>query len=205
MNGFDIIAPVYDKLARLFFGRAIAEAQQHFLDHVSKARNVLIVGGGTGDIAKLLLQKFSYINIVYVDTSKVMIEKAKVKCADFDARIVFVNDSAFSLGDATQFDVILTPFFLDMFSEETISGIVQFFKQILANNGKWIVTDFQTTKRWHHRVLLWIMYRFFRLVCKIEATQLADWDKSLRNQLDYHESELFYSGFIRSAVYMNIK
>ena len=48
MNGFNSIAPVYDALATLVFGRSIRNAQLCFLGDIGYRGKVLILGGGTG-------------------------------------------------------------------------------------------------------------------------------------------------------------
>ena len=47
-TGWDRIARIYDRLARLVYGRQIVRAQVDLLEHISPGSRVLIVGGGTG-------------------------------------------------------------------------------------------------------------------------------------------------------------
>ena len=50
LNQFDLVAPFYDALSRLVFGDQIVKSQTHFLHQVQKDDQVLILGGGTGQI-----------------------------------------------------------------------------------------------------------------------------------------------------------
>ncbi len=60
---------------------------------------VLDLGCGTGNITKKLLERFSDARVTCLDISEVMIEKAKVKLADYD-NIEYV------IGDFTIIDII---------------------------------------------------------------------------------------------------
>ncbi len=60
---------------------------------------VLDLGCGTGNISKKLLERFSDARVTCLDISEVMIEKAKVKLADYD-NIEYV------IGDFTIIDII---------------------------------------------------------------------------------------------------
>jgi tRNA (cmo5U34)-methyltransferase len=202
MNGFDILAPVYDKLARFFFGPAIERAQFHFLDHVSSAQEVLIIGGGTGDLAKVLLDRFAHVRVNYVETSAAMIARAAEKCHAHRDRIHFIQDSINTLSPDARFDVVITPFFLDMFPNEDVDKLVESIAGRLNLNGKWIATDFTKSPKLLHKLALWSMYRFFRMLCNIQARSLPAWEKALENRLNLLESKDFYSGFIRSCVYV---
>src|SRR6187402_1340927 len=74
MNGFDRLAPVYDKLAGLVFGKAIVDAQLVFLDRVRAGDRILILGGGTGWLLEKLLRKQPVCEVWYVESSSRMIE-----------------------------------------------------------------------------------------------------------------------------------
>lgn len=201
MNGFDLLAPVYDKLARFFFGPAIQHAQFHFLDRVESAHDVLIVGGGTGDLAKVILDRFDHVRITYVETSAAMTARASEKCQAHRDRIHFVQNTIDTISPDARVDIVITPFFLDMFSNDDVNKLVERVAGRLSRKGKWIATDFTKSPKLLHKLLLWIMYRFFRTLCNIQARSLPNWENSLETRLTLRESKDFYSGFIRSCVY----
>ena len=67
-NNFNTIAPVYDFLAKMVFGRSLERAQAAFLSDLEtkvKAK-VLIVGGGTGKVLELLPEGLD-LQIDYVE------------------------------------------------------------------------------------------------------------------------------------------
>ena len=48
IRSYDSIAGVYDKLAGIFIGKALREAQIYLLQFIPANARLLIVGGGTG-------------------------------------------------------------------------------------------------------------------------------------------------------------
>ena len=77
INGFDVIAPVYDGLATMVFGRAIRKAELHYLSEVREGSKVLVVGGGTGRLLADLLKINPNCQIWYVEASEAMVRIAR--------------------------------------------------------------------------------------------------------------------------------
>ncbi len=79
---FDWIAPYYDWLTRLVFGRSIRRAQRHFLGQIPPGARVLVVGGGTGWLLVDLLKRPAVTHVTYLEASAVMLRLAqqKVQC-----------------------------------------------------------------------------------------------------------------------------
>ncbi|HEY9047693.1 MAG TPA: class I SAM-dependent methyltransferase, partial [Ohtaekwangia sp.] len=69
---FDSIAPVYDMLSRIVFGRSMVKSQRHFLKYIPAEASVLILGGGTGWIIQELFAVNNTCTIVYVEASQKM-------------------------------------------------------------------------------------------------------------------------------------
>jgi ubiquinone/menaquinone biosynthesis C-methylase UbiE len=76
LNSFDRIAPVYDRLADIVFGTAILDAQRTHLHALNDAREILILGGGTGRLLRDLLGQNAKSRVTYVEASQRMIELA---------------------------------------------------------------------------------------------------------------------------------
>lgn len=199
LNGFNTIAPVYDPLTRIVFGRAILRAQTEFLTAVSAHSTVLVVGGGTGRVAEQLLQMNSTCRVWYVDASSRMISYARRRLRRFGDRVVFVHGS-WSDAPSLTYDVIITQFFLDLFSETACVRVVKTLKKSLSQQGYWLATDFVNGKKWWGRMLLKVMYRFFRITTGIKADRLPDWISLLSQQgLVPAYERSFYHGMIRSV------
>jgi ubiquinone/menaquinone biosynthesis C-methylase UbiE len=178
---------LYDALAFLVFGRRLDQAQAVFLQpkarlSIPKGEAVLVVGGGTGRILQPLLEKCQPDRVVYLEKSAGMLARASRRMT----KAGLVGTVEFRLGDETRlrsderFDVIITPFLLDLFTEAKLTGaLLPTLRKALADGGYWLVTDFVRTGVWWQEALLWVMIRFFRLTAGIETRQLVDWQRLL--------------------------
>jgi hypothetical protein len=97
--------------------------------------------------------------------------------------------------------VVITNFYLDLFKNDSLSDVLQKIKNHLNPNAGWIAADF-VNRSWTHRLVLKTMYIFFKLVSKIEASELPDW----RGRIESFgarkvESKSFYGNFIETAYF----
>lgn len=200
MSGFDLLAPVYDRLARFVFGNSIVDAQTCNLSSIPKTHgNVLIVGGGTGWILNDLYAQNPSVAVWYYDTSKKMIALAGTNSRF--SEIHFVQDRSLTLPEV-RFNAIITNFFFDMFSTDTTTELIRAIKPHMTASCVWLVAEFRTTHRFYQRLLLSMMYFFFRLFCRIEGSQLPSWEAAMRGLgMKRMKQELFYGGMIQSDVY----
>lgn len=197
----DSIAPVYDSLSRMVYGKSIVTAQQYFLKYIPEGSNVLIMGGGTGWIIDSLFAVNKTCSIVYIEASQKMLQKAQKRVgANDQSRVTFLLQS--EMPSEGSYDVIITNFFLDLFPRHILPQIIQQLKAGIKHNGGWIVTDFvDGGKRWQ-RSLLKLMYWFFRRVSKIEASELPPWQSLLAETgMRKVKTEYFYAGFINTTIY----
>lgn len=197
LNQFDKIAVVYDVMAALLFGRSIRSAQRAFLHHIPPSSTVLMLGGGTGWLARELLKQRPDGRITYIEASAKMIELAKEK-TNYSTQIEFIHGTEEDI-PAMKFDVVITNFFLDMFQPESLSSLAAKIRQALNEDGLWIATDFVDGGKWWQRTLLRLMYWFFRTTCHIESSALPDWQKIISDQaMTCVEQQSFYAGFIET-------
>lgn len=200
VGNFDRVAPVYDSLARFFFGQSIRSSQVSALHLIPDGSTILILGGGTGWILEEIDRRAANCRIWYIDQSQQMIVLARSR-SGLKNIISFIQGSVSSIPQGQKFDVIITNFFLDLLPDKTLHGILSSLLKLLNPGGLWFVTDFVDNK-WWHSVYLFIMYRFFRLATGIEANRLPDWKQGIAGlRLIKVERRFFYYGFIESGVY----
>ena len=175
---FDRIAPVYDALSWAVFGRSLERAQTVFLDRVPAGASILIVGGGTGSLLERLLANRQPGRIVYLEASARMLALTSRRVLNRH----LLGTVEFRLGDETtlqpgeQFDVVITPFVLDLFTTQTLrTRLLPRFRLALKPGGQWLITDFVPAIGWGRKTLIQAMIWFFRLTANIEAHHLADW------------------------------
>ena len=201
-NDFDAIAPFYDRLKRLVFGKSVDESQLCFLNRI-KGGKVLVLGGGSGEILVAILQSFPKCDIWYVDASSKMISLAQERLKEKVHNVKFIYGTQDSVSSDIRFDTVITNFFLDLFPDEKVNEITGMVARWLDQGGHWIITDFVDDGKKRHNVLLHAMYIFFRIVCGIPADRLPSWQMhAARNGFSELASKGFFGGFIRASLWL---
>jgi len=201
LNSFDAIAPWYDALAKVVYGKAIQKAQSHFINEIKEDANVLILGGGTGWLLSYLLLAKPNCKVWYLEASAKMIELTTQKIHT-SSSVQLIHGTEDDIPTEIRFDAVITNFYLDLFPIEKLNLVIKKIKNSLKPNSKWLATDFVDGSKWWQAMLLKAMYLFFRIVCRIPATKLPDWNGLLMsNGVQKIKSKLFYQGFIESTIY----
>lgn len=202
LNRFNWIAPFYDQLAWFVFGNAIYKAQTSHLSCVQKHSRVLVLGGGTGKWLRELVRLNESCTIFYVEASSKMLDKAKENLNDSD-RIKFIHGTEDNLRNE-QFDIIITHFFLDMYTNLQLTQLTKKIKSLMnGKDARWLVADFENSKFWHVPFLT-IMYYFFNVTNSISTRHLPNWNVIIEdNSFQCINATSYYGKFIRSRVYTN--
>lgn len=196
-NHFNLVAPFYDRLARLVFGRDLLKAQEFFLNEISEKDRVLIVGGGSGEILRhSALQQVSRID--FVELSEAMVRKAKAQPINLSSIQFYVKDIR---DHESQYDWVICNFFLDCFQEESLQKLLLKLKSLLTSQGQMIVTDFSASSRPRQKTLLYLMITFFRFTANLEASKLLDIDAQVQQYFYLQKKKRFNNGLIFSAKY----
>lgn len=200
-NDFNRIAPYYDWIVKVVFGKSMIEAQTHYLRTIEEGASVLILGGGTGWLLKRIAENNPLCTVLYVDASERMIEISKKNVNDVKG-ITFLCGTEQEIPKGERFDVVITNFYLDLFTEHRLKDVLAHIQFSLAPKGLWIVTDFVDEGKWWQKFLLRIMYLFFRKVANIEGHCIQSLGP-LMNTLGLTEKECrsFYKGFIKTSIY----
>jgi len=192
----------YDSLARLVYGRALVNAQVYLLHHIPANSHVLIVGGGTGWILDELTRIYpGGLNITYVEVAPNMMVLSQKRNIGGN-KITFINDAIENVALPPDFDVVVTPFLLDNFTEQTLDKVFNSIAALLKKDGLWLNASFQLTGKWWQQVLLKSMFVFFRVVCGIEASRLPGINKCF-DDIGYKvvEGKVFFGEFIGARIY----
>lgn len=204
-NNYDAAAWFYDWLAQLVFGNTLINAQQFLVKHISPGATILIVGGGTGWILEeISAVQASTLAITYVEISGRMIDLSKKRNYQQN-EVVFIHAGIEDCKFLQQYDVILTPFLFDNFSETRIQSVFNQLHQSLKKGGIWLLCDFQVQnnrKSIWQKALLQTMYWFFGWLCKVETKKLIKMHRYFTAEsYILLEEKTFYQGFIISQVY----
>ncbi|CCH01157.1 methyltransferase type 12 [Fibrella aestuarina BUZ 2] len=195
---FDFIAPVYDKLAQLVFGRALLTAQQAAWWQVPAGSDVLILGGGTGTLLPRFLRDKRPQRVLYLEASAAMLQRAQQTAAN-PSQVEFRYGTEASLEPTDQFDAILLPFVLDLYPNATLQAqLVPRLLAALRPNGALYISDFGQPRTWQQRAVMAAMLLFFRVVARIPVRHLPDWPAVLtRLGLVEQQSQTFRGGQLR--------
>ncbi|MDO3626932.1 class I SAM-dependent methyltransferase [Mucilaginibacter sp. BT774] len=202
---YDNSAWFYDHLSRLVYGKALVRSQVYLLKHIPANSNILIAGGGTGwileEIAKV---RPSGLTITYAEVSPNMISLSKKRNTGSN-KVIFINKPVENLDGDRLYDVLLTPFLFDNFTEETLQKVFAHSHNRLKSGGIWLNTDFRPTDKWWHSFLLKSMIVFFRLICGIEAKKLPKIEKQFEGyQYEPIDQKSFFGEFILSTAYQKL-
>ena len=192
----------YDFLTGLIFGETLFRAQVCLLNNIKPGNKILIAGGGTGKILEAISGvHHAGLNITYVDVSDRMIAASKKRNTGKN-EVTFINAAIENSRLQDNFDVVITPFLLDNFTNENLQKIFARIDQLLLPGGLWLNTDFQLTgKRWQ-KIMAGSMLIFFRIICSIEAKKLPDILNCFSsNGYQVVEQKTFWGDFILSAAY----
>jgi len=194
----------YDRLSRLVYGGSLINAQIYLLQYIPANSNVLIVGGGTGWILEEIAKIHpSGLQITYAEVAPSMMALSQ-KRNTAGNEVTFINDAIENISLSGNFDVIITPFLFDNFTEQTLTIVFDHIHALIKPTGIWLNADFQLTGKWWQKVMLKSMLLFFKLLCSIEASKLPDIEKQFEKH-GYKEiaQKTFYGDFIVSKVYRN--
>ncbi|HEY0742890.1 MAG TPA: class I SAM-dependent methyltransferase [Chryseosolibacter sp.] len=204
LNRFNWIARSYDRLVNIVFGQTLNNAQMHFMNEIGPTDSVLIIGGGTGKFLRDLLKMKSEIRIVYVEASSEMINLAKQQIGNA-SNMSFIHGTEENI-PAQLFDVVITNFFLDLFTDDKLGKVIKTVSAHLRVGGKWFVSDFEKTGKLSHRILLSLMYLFFHVTGSIDAKRLTDWRPLFESEnLILEKQQSVRDGFVSASVFVKMK
>lgn len=208
-SGFSRIAPLYDILAKLVFGKSLQKAQLYLLPYIPENSKVLLIGGGSGWLLEQLIFTGKYLDILYVDAAPGMLQLAQKKYSSLKAthncQVEFRLGTELSVLPTEQFDIIVTPFLLDLFPAPRLQQLMQKLATALHPKGLWLFADFWPENQppvWWQKLLIWGMYTFFGIVSDVQPNALPDYAPHFdRLGLQEIANQSFYAGFVQAKVY----
>lgn len=184
---FDLLAPHYRWMELVLAGGKLQRCRTAFLDRVPGAENILILGEGNGRFLLECRKKLPEANIVCVDASARMLAAARARLegqGKDSGRTGFICADALAWTPPdTQFDLVVTHFFLDCFRREQLELLIAKIARAAAPRANWLLGDFRCAEsglqRCRSQLILWSMYRFFRVVTRLPAKSLTPPDDFL--------------------------
>ncbi len=181
---FDPVARWFRWIEYAAFGRALERRRFAFLHRLVAARRILILGEGDGRCLERLLVAAPSANFDVVDSSARMIAITRKRTGD-SARVRFYLEDAVQLSDfpSVRYDGVVTLFFLDCLTEAQAVDVIHRITAVLEPGGIWLVSEFAIPpdgwRRWHAKIWVELMYRFFRTTTNLTAKSLPAIDDIL--------------------------
>ncbi|CAN0331203.1 unnamed protein product, partial [Hapterophycus canaliculatus] len=211
-RGYDRLASVYQTIEQIVFGRQLQAARTALLDELPGWQRMLILGDGDGRLLKAITKGMSIDSsqmIVSVDHSVSMLNRQKQRVAGepVSEQIEWIQTDALSfVPEPYSFDVIVTPFFLDCFTEEQLQAGLPKWVGGLHQKGQWYYVDFVVPKSGWKRLgakcLSRIMHWFFRIMTGLPNRHLLDaTDHLLQCGLVREHQTLGFGGMISTEIY----
>lgn len=186
----DLIAPWYEPVEHLCFGKALERRRNFFLSELSSARHALSCGEGDGRFSAALLQSNPQVGVTAVDASIKMVELARRRVARMgtDPR----SRAEYHCADIHSFqprhpqcDLIATHFFLDCFTTEEAAAVVHRIASWAAPRARWVVSEFEqpsgpVAHLWTGAVIR-SLYAAFRVTTGLRVTHLPNYRPTLRS------------------------
>ncbi len=184
----DGIARYYEVLEHLSFGSYLERSRFAFLGEARTSRRAIVCGGGDGRFLARLLRVNSQVEVDFVDLSPKMVELAERRVAgmgrSFRGRVRFHVEDVWEFEPRTDgYDLIVTHFFLDCFSEPELAGIVACLGSWGVPGARWIVSDFREAEglvcRLWTRAVIRGLYAAFRFTTGLRVTRLPNYAAAL--------------------------
>ena len=176
---FDKMARLYRWLEYVAFQKDLERCRFALLPALEGCQRVLTIGEGDGRFVAELVRRYPTIEVDCLEGSAAMIARAKERLPGGTSATFYHVDALAWEYPADRYDAVVTCFFLDCFTASTLSGWLDRSRRTLRPSGLWAVAEFSDTqtgwRRWSHRLLLSVMYAFFRVMTRLEAGALPDW------------------------------
>ena len=200
---YDRTAWFYERLSKLVFGQAQVKAQEFFLGRIPPKSNILIVGGGTGQILESFTRLHpSGLKITYVEISPKMMALSRKRNTGQN-HVNYITAGIEEAHFTQMFNVVITAFLFDNFPQDILDNIFPIINAQLKPGAIWLNTDFQLTGPLWQKLMLQSMYTFFRLFGAVKVNKLPN----VKMQFEKHGYQLsaqkcFYGNFIKAKIYL---
>jgi hypothetical protein len=184
---FNRLAAHYHWMETFFAGGLMQRGRLTFLSRTRHCRRALLVGEGTGKFLAELLRANPQIQVTCLENCRGMIEqmRRRLSAKKLDAsRVEFQQRDALHWSSPPEkFDLVVTNFFLDCFRAEQLQRLVPLLAGATTAEAIWLLADFREPERgwqrWRARIILALLYAFFKVATSLSASRLTPPDRFL--------------------------
>ncbi|MAI69322.1 MAG: hypothetical protein CMM01_12850 [Rhodopirellula sp.] len=185
-HGYDQLAGRYQLFENLMFGSRLHRARTALLSSIPACHSALVLGDGDGRLLEALLAHQPECQITSIDQSRKMLEIQQARLSNHPHRdnVTWQQQDAREIrGFNHQFDLLVSAFFLDCFTEQELEKHLPHWLNALQPHGYFYFVDFQEPdtawKRVRGKLYLTAMHQFFRWYTNLPNRKLVDIDGAL--------------------------
>jgi ubiquinone/menaquinone biosynthesis C-methylase UbiE len=142
MTRFDLIAPYYDWIKRVFFGHALDQFPTQNLANLQAGKSHLIIGPGSGKLIKAIADKCEPRRIDAIEVSNAMTSLSERVLNKTQVAGTIVNRAFPCSCPMDAYDYIHLPFILDCIPVQEIDSFLKACKLIMTPEGRLLISDF---------------------------------------------------------------
>lgn len=194
-DDYSFIAPYYNRLAKMVFGRKLQEAKNCFVSEI-EVKKILLIGGGDGMDYREIVKK---LHGQYWEKSQSMLELAKGNLSE--------SSLSFHLGEfkpdgSVHFDEVWLHFVLDTMEDQEITNLISVLRSTLKTNGRLYFVDFFEAKSLWQKGIQEVMLGFFRVFAAHKRKNIPDYEKLfLQDGWVKSEEENLMKGWVRAQIW----
>ncbi|HEU4634716.1 MAG TPA: class I SAM-dependent methyltransferase [Edaphobacter sp.] len=207
LANFDLIARPYRTLEYLTLGRKLEQTRLHFLPRLATSRRALVLGDGDGRFLAKLLATNAAVEATAIDTSAAMLKLLRRRCNLFSNRLktLQMDALAYTPPDDGHYDLVVSHFFLDCFTEEQLKRLIANVRPSLRGRSLWLVSDFRIPQGSLHLpayAFVRSLYFAFRLLTGLSITHLPDHASCLAQAgFECIDRKMFFSGILTTELW----
>lgn len=208
---FERIAPFYQLIESLTAGSSAQQCRTALLHHLAFAKSVLLLGEGNGRYLCVLRERFPEMEITVVDSSAKMLqllrERLATKSFTEDKITLIEQDILHWEVPVDRYDAVVANFFFNCFGPTELKTLIHKIAPAIKLKGICLLADFREPRQWFRRlrakIILKLMYGFFRYSTQLDARRLSSPDEPLEDAgFHLRERELHEWGLLHADLWV---
>ena len=201
MANFDGVARWYRWLEYSAFWSTLEQCRFTLLPELVDAHRVLILGEGDGRFLQKFLTGNEHAQIDVVDASPAMLKLAHSRVSEeqLDRVRFHQTDVRYWSFPKAEYDTIVTCFFLDCFTQDTLVDLLPRIAKSAKPGAQWLLAEFADASTLRTRIWLSALYAFFRVTTNLEASRLAPLSELLSEEKWERKHRQKFSGGLMTA------
>jgi SAM-dependent methyltransferase len=206
----DLIAPWYQALEYMCFGKALEHCRLAHLPRL-KTQRAILCGEGDGRFLHALLRAHPDTQVDSVDVSRKMVELsrrriARLPQASLDRTCCHCGDLRSFTPREGGYDLIATHFFLDCLSMEEAARIITRVASWAGPRARWVISEFnqppgRIARAWTGAILRGL-YTGFRIATGLRATRIPNYRPVLAAAgFELEQQQYTWKGLLVSEVW----